>query len=189
MGHREQEEEWKKGRGEEIDALGLDASCPTELYFWRNRMCSLWWLYKHLFLVILLEENIKLDIVVIIYTFQKLKREGTQSTVKFRNLSPKGKKCTCNRKANNLHFSFTGQGKKKKIIRIHGVVIRKIHELDWKARLVNVWHYFLCLSIMHVQRVPNDTANERQNWRNTHPENVQWDELEWKVFSSYQGWR
>lgn len=56
-----------------------------------------------------------------------------------------------------------------------------------KARLVNLQHYFLCLSILHVQRVPNDRATERQNWRNTHPENVQWEELEWKVFSRYQG--
>lgn len=50
-------------------------------------------LYKHLFIV-LLEENSELD-MVIISTFQKLKR--TQSAVKFRSLSPKGKKCTCNR--------------------------------------------------------------------------------------------
>lgn len=33
MGHREQEEEWEKGREREIDALGLGTSCLTKLYF------------------------------------------------------------------------------------------------------------------------------------------------------------
>lgn len=57
-----------------------------------------------------------------------------------------------------------------------------------KTRLVNLLHYFLCLSILHVQ-IPNDRAIERQNWRNTHLEKAQQDELEWKVSSRYQGQR
>lgn len=36
IGHSEQEEEWKKGREREIDALGLDTSCLTELYFFEE---------------------------------------------------------------------------------------------------------------------------------------------------------
>lgn len=45
----------------------------------------------------LLEENSAVDIVLFTYTFQKPRRKGTESTVKFRNPSPEGKKCTYNR--------------------------------------------------------------------------------------------